>query len=49
MKHATRMHWLVIAALVVSLALPLAACGKRGDPTPANPDASPHPRHYPSN
>ncbi len=43
----TRMHWLLIAALLVSLALPLAACGKRGDPKPENPAA--HPRSYPSN
>ncbi|MCY4589731.1 MAG: hypothetical protein OXE86_04015 [Alphaproteobacteria bacterium] len=45
----TRMHWVLMAALFVSLALPLAACGKRGDPKPANPAAATHPRSYPSN
>ncbi len=37
---------LVMAAIVVAIALPLSACGKRA--TPNYPDGSGYPRQYPS-
>ena len=39
---------LILAALILALAAPLAACGKKGDPRPPSGDNAPFPRTYPA-
>jgi len=39
---------LILGLLLLALAAPLAACGKKGDPKPPSGDQAPYPRTYPA-
>lgn len=39
---------LILGLLLLALAAPLAACGKKGDPRPPSGENAPYPRTYPA-
>lgn len=39
---------LILGLLLLALAAPLAACGKKGPPKPPSGDEAPYPRTYPA-
>lgn len=44
----TKNRWIALLLVVAVLALPLAACGKRNDPTPPPDQPKTYPGQYPN-